>query len=509
MKTRILVLLMAVLLLVPCFAACTSSGGDETDVTTTQPQGTTGGNSGNEGGPVGDIVIVDKDGFEIDDLMLNGNPDFGAETINVLAWSDYTMQEFEPKSETLTGDIVDDALFKRNDAVENRLNVAIEYTYEKGSASYVTEFIKNVEVDRDGDKAFDYIAGYSRTGGTLALRGFTADLLELDYINLSKPWWPESLVDTIAIGDRVMFCSGDISTNLLWMMQATFYNKNLITTYGLEDPYDLVKSNEWTIDKLISMCEGKANLVDGKKDASDTYGYTSYETCIDDFGISFDIICVNTKDGELALSGAYESQKVSDAVTKIRNWLASDDVWHEDSTKARNVFFEERAIFTNDRLFIIAGKDSSDSATKIEFEYGLVPNPKWNSKQANYITNLGHPFTTYSVPNYIPEERQNRAAAVLEVMSSENHRKVIPQVFELAMKVKYSDGDASAEMFDLVRETLHFDPSRIYSIGGEKAWACSGFRRVILGSGAWASEYKSNDDYIKNDIEKINTSLAQ
>ena len=38
-------------------------------------------------------------------------------------------------------------------------------------------------------------------------------------------------------------------------MYATFFNKTMLQTYGLEDPYTLVANNEWTVDKMFSMCK--------------------------------------------------------------------------------------------------------------------------------------------------------------------------------------------------------------------------------------------------------------
>lgn len=42
-----------------------------------------------------------------------------------------------------------------------------------------------------------------------------------------------------------------------------YYNKNLIETYGLDDPYDLWKDGEWTWDALWDMCEEFLDEADG------------------------------------------------------------------------------------------------------------------------------------------------------------------------------------------------------------------------------------------------------
>ena len=494
MKTRILVLILAALMLCSCFVGCT--GNDEPVTTTTQ-----GTDEGETTDPIGDnVVYVDENGYEIDSLPSDLN--FGGKKVTILAWSDYTMYEFESPDDTLTADPVNDALYNRNVTVETRLGIELDYVYSVGDSTHMSDFIKVVEAD-SVDKQYDYIASYSRVAPKLAVDGYLADINELNYIEMTKPWWPKSLVEQSTINDKLFFCSGDISTNLLWFMEATFYNKALIEQYNLDDPYELVKSMEWTMDKLFEMCENKGELGDdNKKSLDDIYGMTLYSNNLDDFSIAANLIPVKNNNGVLELTGDYESQKMSTLIEKWQAFLASDDIYCENSTKIRNIFFEERAIFMTDRVFVIAGKDNSTNTSKIEFEYGVIPNPMYNKKQGQYVTNMGYPFTMYSIPAYIEMGDQDMAAAVIECMASESYRQVSPNIFELVMKVKYAYGDEPAEMFDLIKNTVYFDVARIYMVD----WVYRAFKDVVLSGGTmgWASEYNKNVDAVKKAIASIN-----
>lgn len=59
------------------------------------------------------------DGFIPDNLP--EDLDFGGQTVTILGWNHYEDIEFE--AEELTGDVVNDAYYYRNLAVEDRLNV--------------------------------------------------------------------------------------------------------------------------------------------------------------------------------------------------------------------------------------------------------------------------------------------------------------------------------------------------------------------------------------------------
>ena len=110
---RIIALIMAILTLSGMFAACAETGTSETtteaDVAQTQA-------------PVVETT-AEETLYAPDDLA--ETYDFN-ETITIFMWSDYTMMEFYAEE---TGDVIDDAIFNRNVAVEDRLGIEFEYVY--------------------------------------------------------------------------------------------------------------------------------------------------------------------------------------------------------------------------------------------------------------------------------------------------------------------------------------------------------------------------------------------
>lgn len=503
MKTKIASLLLAALMLAGCLASCVIPEDNGTDTTDPNAEATTDPIVTTYPDDV-DIVYVDKNGYELDNLPAGLN--FGKK-ITTLAWEDHTMREFQSTSDTQTGDIIDDALLKRNNEVETRLGVELEFAFKKGNSDNMSTFIQAVEAG-EIDKTYDIVASYSRVAPKLALTGKSADLYQLEYMyDLQKPWWAPALVKEATIADQIYFCSGDISTNLLWMMQGMFFNKLLIEQYNLDDPYELVLNNDWTFSKFVSMAEGKYQDTDGansgKKSKDDIFGYCVYEVCIDDFQISAGINAVANTDGLLADTGKFSDDTISELITDLINFLSSNDAFYQDSTSLRNIFFEQRALFMNDRMFVIAGKDNAANQTKIDFEYGVVPVPKYKLSQPQYLSNIGHTFTIYSVPSCLGDERQQISGAVLECLASEGYRNVTPQVFEVAMKTKYSEDQEAAHMFDLIKNNLCFDMSRMFDIGNY--YTASAFRKeIVSGRNNWFSNYNRNSETMRKTIKEIN-----
>ena len=47
-------------------------------------------------------------------------------------------------------------------------------------------------------------------------------------------------------------------------------------------------------------------------------------------------------------------------------------------------------------------------------------------------------------------------------MGSENYRSVTPAVFEVAMKVRYTDDPQTSQVFDILKEGVSFDFGKLY-----------------------------------------------
>lgn len=445
---RIIALIMALLTLSGMVAACAETGNVET---------TTEAGAAETQAPTVETT-AEETLYALDDLKESYNFN---ETITIFMWSDYTMMEFYAEE---TGDVIDDAIFNRNIAVEDRLGIEFEYVEEKGASSDYTKWIQKAENDWQADNSYDIYAGYSRSAPLMTLKGMTVNLLEYEAFSVDKPWWPAALTTECTINDKLYFCSGDISTNLLWMMIGTFYNKELFKQYFPEEksPMDMVESNEWTMEKLFSMVQDiYTDDGDQKKNDADVYGYVLYETNADAFQTGAGIISIE-KDEEkgLRVSAEWNSQRCADACELVGNFLKSDGVFYNNKTSIRNIFYEERALFITDRLFIVAGKDQQETG-KIEFSYGLVPQPKFDTEQVSFLTNVGHPFTMYAVNSQ--SKALEAAVTTLEAIGSANHRTVTPAVFEVAMKVRYTDDPQTSEMYDLLREGISFDIGRLYA----------------------------------------------
>lgn len=443
--------------------------------------------------------------------LLDGLPeelDWNDATLNILYWNDVEHTEFEV--EKTSGELVEDAIYYRNRAVEDRLGVRLSYVGIKGNVSNIAAFVSHVQnTVTAGTGGYDAIGSYSSTGGTLLYNGLSTDLLGLDYLDFDKPWWPEELTGTVTLNGHLYLCSGDISTNLLHMMYATFFNKSYLTDFGIEDPYALVDSGKWTYEAFERMAAGRYSDLDGdnKKSAADRYGYATYWLHLDGLfgGIGIKSVEKDAND-LLTISPTYGAERTQSFLEYINGRFTDTNDWYylgnagADGKMQQTIFAEGRSLFLTERVRVC-----QNVLRFTKTDYGILPMPKYDESQSGYITPMAMPYTVYTVPVNSPDP--GRSGALLECLASEGYRQVTPALFEVAMKTRYSNDDISSRMYDVVRGCVTFDLGRVFNESLGKIPNATLRNMVQSGSSAWMSKYGSIKKPLGKYLEDINEKL--
>ena len=159
---------------------------------------------------------VDEEGYLLDSLP---ELDFGDTDVWMLYDTKFSMPEYFVDSES--GETVNDAIYQRNMKVEERLKVKLKFKGELGNDKNQEVFVGTAMNDvKSGDNLYSLYGAYSRTIPLLSMQGGLQNLLETEYFDVEKPWWPDALTNECTINGKLFFATGDISTNTLWMMCA-------------------------------------------------------------------------------------------------------------------------------------------------------------------------------------------------------------------------------------------------------------------------------------------------
>lgn len=492
---RILTAILAVIMLLPAAVSCANTNDPETtqgSASTTAPEGNQGGDNTAEETLFASSNIPD-------DLKFDG------ETIKFLYWQDVEHTEFFV--EDTNGESVNDAIYTRNERVQDQFGITLEFTGTPGNYNNQAAFISTcTNSTQSGADAHDIFAGYSMTGATLMTKALAQDLTKYEIIEFEKPWWPETLISKATINDAIYFTSGDISTNFLYMMYGAFFNKDMFVDLyeSTATLYDLVHDQQWTLDKLIEYTTGVFNDNDGDSAASesDRFGFVTINIHFDSFFTGSDLYTVvSSNDGKLALSGDLASEKAADLVSKVCSWLHdSGDCWIKNSEA---IFSQNRSLFTIDRIRL-----ASRALKDVDFSFGILPIPKYDTDQDDYKTCMAFPFTTYvlSVASNSPEA----AAATLELMAYQSYLLITPALFEESMKLRYADAGDDSLMYDIIRRTVIIDIGRLLTTQVSN-YSYSIFRTAVNdnAAGKWDSSQKAGCKMFDKALGNVNKAIEK
>ena len=434
--------------------------------------------------------------------------DFEGSEVHTFGWEEVSVIEFF--AEEMTGDVVNDAIFQRNQIVEERLNVAMTFTLAPGNNANHQAWANTViSSTMAGDGANDIVAGYSMAPTILAFQRVLIDLMTLDYLDFGMPWWPESLQKEATCGGKLYFCSGDISTNMISMLYCMFFNKTVATNHGLEDFYPLVKEGTWTLDKMIELASGCYVDMngDGTKDPGDAYGYVVQPVYIDPFFFASGLRTTALDENCMpVLSPEFSGERTQELLVKMVDMFKTDAMFLSGYTMegydhVRNAFMEDRALFFDTEISY-----ATNYLRQSEASYGILPIPKYDEAQKEYSTIMSFPYTLYGVPSDAKDP--DMSAAVLECLASESYRTVSPALFEIALKVKFSQDAESAEMYDIIRSSATFDFGRIFCTNLD-ALTYSMFRdSVNSGNTNWMSTFQGKKKTLETKLAAVVEALV-
>jgi ABC-type glycerol-3-phosphate transport system substrate-binding protein len=441
---RFLLLTLCVSLLAGCFVACKSESTDVAESSDTQTD---------DSNQIEDPNISEK---YIEDSLpedLNFQKEF------LLFASDNQKSHYWADAAG-TG-VIDQAIYLRNSTVETRLGITINWDFMRtNSSSEKKDFIRRLETDADGGNSIDAVVTYNLIPYALAQKGLASNLADTAYIDLEGPWWPSEYLDSMLYNGKVFALVESCGIGTLTNLSGIFFNNTLLEAKNLQSPYELVEKNEWTIGKLKELIKDtyEDKNQDGKEDELDVYGLcTSSAPRLSCWyygaGARFSAL---DETGELQLIATdVESMTiVVDALVDL--FSTKDTLLYENDATRYSIFREERVYFYLSTIALCSNLVSNN----VEVNYGVAPNPKFNSEQDRYYTHLPNSHDAWYIPKGVKD--LDCSSAVLECMASESYRQLDELFFENTVKLRYAPDERLADMYDLIRDSITFDFVYIY-----------------------------------------------
>lgn len=484
---KLIALFLAVVIALPLISGCGGTGKTDAETSSaiveTAAETTTDPN--------------DRSGYKDN---LPDDLDFGGKTVGIFSSASYGGKFIEGPEE-LTGEIVLDTIYERNDAVSQRLNVKLDIFVSDVSYNGTGNEIKKFVLA--GDTKYDYAVAEQFGLISTVVDGIYYNFLDLPYIDLEQPWWNTTYMDEIAIGnDKRFFFFGDYTGHMLYVAMVLFMNKTLYENI-IGDPdeiYAEALEGNWTMDsmeKLVLSCYSDLDG-DGAVTSGDQFGFATYyaSSSTDAFAFATDIrMTERASDGTLQFVMGTERQiKAVELINRIF-WNEGSYVHLQEKNITYDMFKGRQALLLGNSTLGI-----TYVLREMEDEYAVLPYPKLDELQENYRT-VVHDCASIGV---IPLNcaRTKETGAVLEAMSSESWKYVIPTWYETALKIKYVRDNISAQMIDIIRDSITTEFAFVYASKLDNAGKI--FRTLTQKkSNDFASEWAKIQNGAEIELEKL------
>ncbi len=435
-KTMTLLLIMSVLLGI--FAACQK--GDGTGDNSSKPAGTAGPGGTNAGTDAKEeYVFPDEklDGYTVKIFSI-----MGPQT----TWLTFPYFDTEDSSSKIST-----AIYQRNAQIEETLECKIEET--NADASNVELWASLLAEDTD-----EYQAGvdYSWNSITRAGLNYLVDFGTIDSIDLSKPWWDQNINNAYSLNGHVFVTSGSAMTSSWDEIFVLYFNSTVAGNIdGEMDLYQEVKDGQWTLERFCQLITAGDNDLNDPGAEKEHYGFATQAF----YAVPSFMGTNNVTYGILNSDGKIENNTSSDRFINTVQTLAerlpeSDSIYYGDA-EVDTMFMNGETFFMQECIGAMANMRNLS-----EFDYGVLPMPKFNESQEQYYSYSGAQYLLF-----IPYTNANveKTGVVLEAMMGLSEYTLKQTYIEDMLGQIYSRTPEAAEMMN-----EYILPNTLYDIGGRQ-----------------------------------------
>jgi len=377
-------------------------------------------------------------------------------------------RNFEFYAEGITGEKLNDEIYKRNENVAKLYDIKLDHNVLEGSDDDNADFIRQLIATNEG---VDLTCLRTTRIGSLAAEGLFCNLNEFEYVDFSQPWWNQNINETLSIDNKLYFTSSDYLLHDKFRTYIVYYNEDMANEYQMGDLQTIAEEGGWTIDIMDSLGRQVARDLDNnsKYDANDLWsvcGGAYKDTAMFTFAMGNKILDKD-EEGNIYISMGEERMfnsidKVLSLFTKNISHFPEDlqyisdvpDFW----TYSADIFNNGKALFRSSILGVL--KQASE---KCNFTYKILPMPKYDEEQESYITQPDDIALFMAVPRSTADS--DFSGFMLEVMSEESSKTTAPLYYELMTSTRYAPDPRSAALLDVIMDGVDYDIGFIYNIG--------------------------------------------
>ncbi len=492
-KRRLLCMLLCALLTAGTLLSCSSGETADNADTTIGTEGEAAA-AGDEAAAEEETVPEETERPKAEDTLTV--KDFGGRDYRMIS-TNQDSRHVDIMAEEMTGATLNDLVFARNSRVSELYNVKM--TAEQTDFGSINNMVKADATA--GDMSYElYLSNY--TAHPMGTGGYLYNFYDLPGVDLKQEWWDQDEVADMTVQGNLFLAIGDISPTELLTSECMLFNKNLFDDNGMTYPYEDALNGTWTFDKYQALADGKTTDLNGDgeiKVEDDLYSLTcwsDYPTALL-YGAGGDFSDFDEA-GNVVLN--LDQEKAVDIYNKIYAALIGTNANYETAQHERSfkVFEEGRAYFCG-----ITFQKIETFLREMEYDFGVLPNPKFEESQERYSTCVSGAGSMVVVPKSCTDPEY--VGTMLEAMAAISYDMITPDLIDVLASTKNVRDPESSEIVQMIIRSRNFDTARMHDIQVDQ------YVVTLLTSASTdvASHFAKNEKVWTKTLDKLNDNYAK
>ncbi len=421
-------------------------------------------------------------GIEINITQNTYDPNF----YNVVDW------------EEITGERLNDAVYNRNRYIEEQFECVMNVV----SGGLPATILEEAVIAGTGEVDLAYgLMGY---GGGLIQKGYLMPFNDLPNVDMTQPYWDQGAQENLMVLDKMYYGYLDFGFDHYDSMTVLFYNGILVDKYQIDDPYDLWKNQEWTIDKMSEMLEIVTSDENGNGKLeldSDIYGLAGREYVFQPmlFASGTSLVSWDKETSLFKLNLVDERfLSIAEKISEIYCEDNADHVHYADYNLGRTAFSDGRVLFYSRLL------GDFKNLREVEDDYGLISFPRYDYMYEDSYSFVQNPTTLY-LPVDVGDDNGDgdddyaEIGIFLEAMGAYTYDAVLVEYTEHAVVGKGMRDQNSVEVFRDMITRRSFDLMQSFEFPN----IASAFYNSVVSGGGFASSAKRLSNAFDKSSKKV------
>lgn len=404
-----------------------------------------------------DIVGGTDEEFEVDDDEI-GKYDFKGAEFNIFTRSE-TSYEHDGSYGT---DMINQAIYDRNSAVEQRFNVLINIKSMAGDWYHQEDFITALRAESMAPTgAYDLVSTHSVYLGWMGAEGMMYDLTKLPEIDPTKSYWNQNLYRELNVDGACYMMIGDIGHTLYEYITVMFVNTGVLEDRQLiendiQGLYELVDNGGWTWDVLYEMAKEVGDGVESYGLLMNTHALRASLV-----GEDVHIFTRDSQTNRFYMTSAATEHTIA-AVEKLSKFFRQDNMyftadgdWSCGEGELNPIFAAGGTLFYPQML-----GQAMTIQESMGDNYSIVPLPKYDEFQSDYYTICRDTVTGVAVMNCAKDATMS--GVITQALCYYASEYVTPEYYEKALKYRYNSDPKVVEILDMIRDSLTIEAVPTY-----------------------------------------------